>query len=140
MANNAALEQHNLLVLGILVSRSGSYAPDQERRLTQFEMCDAVEDALMALLPADLPAGARYCISQMIGKFTRAVEGGLNGQYHGDNGLDLSGYQACLAAIARADGSMPEDIVLELIPDQEATKNVKPARRSKPAAKARRTA
>lgn len=137
----SALEQHNQLIAGILSQRGKSYAPAPERRLIQFLMCDAVEDALIPLLPEDMPAGARYCISQMIGKLTRAVEGALNGQYHGDNGLDLSGYQACLAALARDDGTTPEDIILELLnPQPEVRKNVKSTGRSRSAAAKRKTA
>lgn len=100
---------HNAAVLAVLKQRGQQYTPDPERSQIQAVMNDAIMAALRPLLPADMPPGSDFRITMMVAKLTRAIEGGLNGQYEGDNGLDLSGYEACLAAAKR--GILPQEVV-----------------------------
>lgn len=102
-------EAHNAAVKDILTQRGDQYTPDPARSQIQAEMNDTVMAALKPLLPDNMPLGSQFILTQMVGKLTRAIEGALNGRYEGDNGLDLSGYEACLCAKKR--GVLPQEVV-----------------------------
>lgn len=91
------MNQHDQAVRDVLLQRGTIYAAQGDDHATA-----RLAGSFMRLVIAQngLDDAQLFYACKSAEKAARAITGGLGGVYHGDNGLDLSGYEALLASVS----------------------------------------
>lgn len=92
------MNQHDSAVRDVLLQRGTIYAAQGDDHATA-RLAGGMMREVMRQLP-DLSNEQLFYCCKDAEKAARAITGGLGGVYHGDNGLDLSGYEALLASVS----------------------------------------